>query len=100
MARGARLRGVSTRKSRFGGHHTTALWHREREIAHCHDDQADVRLGRAVVKQLRDELSADARIDLRRPGTDWILVRLRRTADVERALELLRVAMRANTIRR
>ena len=36
-----------------------------------------------------------ARIDLRRSGSDWILVRLRRTADVDRALELLRRAARA-----
>lgn len=38
---------------------------------------------------------SDARIDLRGPGFDWILIRVRTAADVERALELLRHAMHA-----
>ena len=54
-----------------------------------------MRLTRAVVRTLRDELRSDARIDLRGPSYDWILVRVRRGADVERALELLRHAIRA-----
>jgi hypothetical protein len=96
MARGARMRGVSTRHSRFKrGHDTDALWFGSREIAHCHNGQVDVRLTRAVVRELRDELRADARIDLRGPGFDWILVRVRNRDDVERALELLRHAIRA-----
>ena len=45
--------------------------------------------------RFRDELRSDARIDLRGPGFDWILIRVRTAADVERALELLRHAMRA-----
>ena len=96
MARGARRRGISLRPSRFRGpRHGVALWLGKREIAHCHDGQVDVRLTRAVVRELRDELRSDARIDLRGPGFDWILIRVRTVADVERALELLRHAMRA-----
>jgi hypothetical protein len=96
MARGARLRGVQRRPSRFRGRgHTDALWLGAREVAHCHNGQVDVRLTRAVVRKLRDELRMDARIDLRGPGYDWILVRVRNAADVERALELLRHALRA-----
>ena len=94
MARGARLRGVTVRQSKFRGH-TTALWLGSREIAHCHNGQADIRLTRELVGELGIELRTDARIDLRRSGSDWILVRLRRQADVDRALELLRRAMRA-----
>jgi len=94
MARGARMRGLRIRPSRFRGH-TDALWLGTREIAHCHNGQVDVRLTRAVVRELRDELRADARIDLRGPGFDWILVRVRHRADLERAIELLRHAMRA-----
>ncbi len=52
------------------------------------------RLRGATVRELRDELRGDARIDLRGPGFDWILVRVRTAADVERALELLRHAIR------
>ncbi len=96
MARGARVRGLRVRPSRFRGRgHTDALWLGTREIAHCHNGQVDVRLTRPVVRELRDELRSDARIDLRGPGYDWILVRVRTTADVERALELLRHAIRA-----
>ena len=95
MARGARLRGVAVRHSRFKkGHDSDALWIGTREIAHCHNGQADIRLTRAVVRELREELRADARIDLRGPGYDWILVRVRNAADVERAIELLRHAIR------
>jgi len=94
MARGARMRGVGIRPSRFKKGHTDALWLGTREIAHCHNGQVDVRLTRAVVRELRDELRADARIDLRGPGYDWILVRVRNRADVERAIELLRHAIR------
>jgi len=96
MARGARLRGIHIRPSRFRGRgHADALWLGTREIAHHHNGQVDVRLTRSVVRELRDELRSDARIDLRGPGFDWILVRVRTAADVERALELLRYAMRA-----
>src|SRR6058998_2692203 len=95
MQRGARMRGVQLRPSRFKKGHTDALWLGTREIAHCHNGQVDVRLTRAVVRELRDELRSDARIDLRGPGFDWILVRVRTRADVERALELLQYARRA-----
>jgi hypothetical protein len=94
MIRGARLRGVTVRQSKFRGH-KEALWLGSREIAHCHNGQADIRLTREVVRELGIELRTDARIDLRRSGSDWILVCLRRQADVERALELLRHAVRA-----
>ena len=80
--------------SRFKRGHTDALWAGTREIAHCHNGQVDVRLTRPVVRTLREELRGDARIDLRGPGYDWILVRVRTRADVERALELLRHAIR------
>ncbi len=96
MSRGARLRGIRLRPSRFRGRgHSTALWLGTREVAHCHNGQVDVRLTRAIVRELRDELRSDARIDLRGPGYDWILIRVRTAADVDRALELLRHAVRA-----
>ncbi len=96
MTRGARLRGVRIQASRFRGRgHGDALWLGTREIAHHHNGQVDVRLTRAVVRELRDELRSDARIDLRGAGFDWILVRVRTRADVERALELLRYATHA-----
>ena len=95
MARAAKIRGLSVRPSRFRWH-DAALWHGTHELAHCHNGQADIRLTRAVVRELRDELRMDARMDLRRTGTDWILIRLRVAADVDRALELVRRALRAD----
>ena len=94
MMRGARLRGITVRQSKFRKH-GAALWLGKTEVAHCHNGEVDVRLTRAVVRVMRYELRSDARIDLRGPGYEWILVRVRRTADVERALELLRHAIRA-----
>ena len=96
MARGARIRGVERRASRFKKGHTDALWVNGREVAHTHNGQVDFRLTRAVVRELRDELRSDARIDLRGPGFDWILLRVRNRADVERAMELLRHAIGAS----
>jgi hypothetical protein len=52
------------------------------------------------MRRMRGELRADLRINMRRPGSDWIIVYLRRTSDVERAIELLRLAIRANSIGR
>ena len=73
-ARGARMRGLRVRPSRFRGH-TDALWVGPRQIAHCHNGQVDARLTRAVVRELRDELRSDAPIarraavaDVRAPG--------------------------------
>lgn len=95
MRRGARMRGVRIAPSRFkGGGHTDALWCGTREVAHCHGGQVDVRLTRQVVRALRTELRSDARVDLRGPGFDWILIRVRTAGDVDRALELLRHAIR------
>jgi hypothetical protein len=97
MTRGARMRGVKVRQSKFKGH-GEALWVGKTEVAHCHNGEVDVRLTRAGVRAMRDELRSDARINLRGPGYDWILVRVRRAADVERALELLRHAVRVTRV--
>lgn len=99
MRRGAALKGVTAAPSRFG-FHRPALWLGARQIAHARRDDVEVRLTRGVMRRMRDELRADLRINMRQPGSDWIIVYLRRTSDVERAIELLRLAIRANTIRR
>ena len=97
MIRGARMRGITVKQSKFKGH-GQALWVGKTEVAHCHNGDVDVRLTRAGVRAMRDELRSDARIDLRGPGYDWILVRVRRRADIERALELLRHAIRVTRV--
>jgi len=68
------------------GHHGSGPSHGEHAV-----DRQPEQVARGPLVELR----GDARIDLRRSGSDWILVRLRRTEDVDRALELLRRAIRA-----
>jgi hypothetical protein len=99
MRRGAALRGIATAPSQFGSH-GPALWLGARQVAHPRGDDVEVRLTRGVMRRMREELRADLRINMRQPGSDWVIVYLRRTSDVERAIELLRLAIRANTIRR
>lgn len=95
LARGAAIRGLRHSPSRFGAH-PPALWLGRREIAHLHGDEVEVRLTRRGIGERRDELRRDLRIDLRRPGSDWVRLRLLRGDDVERALELLRAAIPRN----
>ena len=98
MKRGAAIRGMTTAPSQFGSH-LPALWLGAQQIAHRHREDVEIRLTRGAMRRLRDELRADLRINMRQPGSDWIIVYLRRTSDVNRAIELLRLAIRANTIR-
>jgi hypothetical protein len=98
MTRAGALSGITTAPSRFGSH-GPALWLGTRQIAHPRRGDVEVRLTRGLMRRMRDELRADLRINMRQPGSDWIIVYLRRTADVDRAIELLRLAVRAHTIR-
>jgi hypothetical protein len=45
---------------------------------------------------MRDELVPDARVDYRRPGSDWVRLQLWTADDVELAMRLLRIARKAN----
>jgi hypothetical protein len=95
LTAGAKLRGLRRAPSRFGSH-PPALWARSREIAHVHGQHVEIRLTRKVMARLRSELAGDARVDYRRPGSDWVRVQLHGTADLQLALRLLRVAILAN----
>lgn len=92
-----RVRGVEARPSQFGTH-PPAWWLGGREIAHAHQGKVEVRLTRRVMARMRDTLERDARIDYRRPGSDWVRLQLRTGADVDQALRLLRIAVRANRL--
>jgi hypothetical protein len=94
-ARAARIRGLAARPSQFGSH-PPAWWLGRREIAHAHRGHLEVRLTRQVMARMRGDLEADARVDYRRPGSDWVRLQLRTSNDVELALGLLRIAIRAN----
>jgi len=94
------LPGVEMRPSRFGSE-TLAFAVGTREIAHFHGArEIDLRLTRAVIRRLRGDLEADARV---LPGgdalgaSDWVAFRFTRRADLGRAAELARLALGANT---
>ncbi len=84
--------GVEERRSRFG--HEVAFFHEGHEFLHLHGaTEADVRLGRAAIDELRARLVADKRIRLRAGGSDWVVVRLSRPEDVDFVLELVSRAL-------
>ena len=98
-ARTTRVRGLKARPSQFGSH-PPAWWLGRREIAHAHRGHIELRLTRKVMSRMREELAADARVDYRRPGSDWLRLQLRTSADVDLAMQLLPLAVRANRVMR
>ena len=81
--------GVTSRPHRFGG--LEYVYGENREIGHTHGDQlVDIPLTRRV----RDELVAAGRAEPHHvlPDTGWITFRLRQPADVDKAIELFRLA--------
>jgi hypothetical protein len=91
------VRGILPRPSQFGSH-PPAWWFGSREIAHAHRGVVEVRLTRAVMARMRDELGRDARVDYRRPGSDWVRLQLRTPDDVALAMRLLLIARKANSL--
>jgi len=74
-----------------------AIWCNGKELAHVDASGAlDVRLTRAVIRELRATLRADDRVTLRRSTSDWIEVRIDRPSDVAFAVELVERAAGAH----
>jgi hypothetical protein len=95
MDRGAEIDGAQLGAGAFAA--GAALWVGRREIAHIDADGAlDLRLTKAVIRRHRVEFDSDERTTLRAPGSDWLEIRVDRTADVDFALSLVEEAVRAN----
>jgi Luciferase len=74
-----------------------ALWVGKREIAHFDDEHTlDIRLTKHAIRDRRRELTANARIHLRRGHSDWLEIRIEDQSDFEYALTLVRDAILAN----
>jgi len=74
-----------------------AYWVHGKEIAHFEDeDVIEIRLTRSVVRERREVLQDDPRIDLRYPGSDWITVRFSSPADMALVLDLVEAAAEAH----
>jgi sugar phosphate isomerase/epimerase len=86
----ARLRGVDglvESPSIFGPE--DAFWCNGKEIAHFHGaDVVELRLTKAVIRELRPLLRADDRVTLRKGTSDWIEVRVVATSDIDFLVDL------------
>src|SRR4029077_1153968 len=90
-----RVRGVVVSPSMFGA--GDAYWCNGKEIAHFENESVlEVRLTQGEIRERREELKADRRVELRPSGADWLTVRLASSSDVAFALALVRVAARAH----
>jgi hypothetical protein len=74
-----------------------AVWVGKREVAHVGGpDVLEVRLTKALIRDRKDALKADARIELRKNASDWLHVRVKTPADYDFAFALVRDAIAAN----
>ena len=74
-----------------------AYWCNGKEIAHFESDTViEVRLTKAEIRERRERLEADPRVELRPSGADWITVTLASTRDVAFVVDLVRVAVKAH----
>ena len=89
------LHAVDQRPSRFAD--KPAFFVGRREIAHFHGNNAiDLRLTRARIGALKAELQEDSRVELRPSASDWVEFTFRRKQDLDRAVELVELAVEAN----
>jgi hypothetical protein len=89
-----RRAGVELRSSRFSDR--PALWIEGREFLHYHPgDDVDIRLTRAVIRELRAELRDDPRAAMR-GSSDWIEYTIDTDAAAGVALRLAERAAAAN----
>lgn len=87
--------GVEVSPSMFGT--DDAIWCNGKEIAHFDaDDVVDVRLTKAVIREMRAELRSDERVTLRKRASDWIEVRMSTTNDVDAVVALVERAAAAH----
>lgn len=74
-----------------------AFWCNGKEIAHFDvADVIDVRLTKAVIRELLPTLRDDPRVELRRGSSDWIEVRLASKGDIAFVVELAERAAAAH----
>jgi hypothetical protein len=94
----ARLRGIEgvvESDSAFGA--GDAFWCNGKEIAHFDSaDVVDLRLTKAVIRELRPALREDNRVELRKGSSDWVEVRLASKEDIAFVVELAERAAAAH----
>jgi hypothetical protein len=74
-----------------------AFWCNGKEIAHFDSgDVFDIRLTRAVIRELRPVLRDDSRVELRKSTSDWIEVHVASSDDLDFVIELAERAAAAH----
>jgi hypothetical protein len=90
-----RIDGIAESGSAFS--EGDAFWVNGTQIAHfAGDDTIELRLTRREIAARRAELKSDHRVILRPSGADWMTLRFMSPRDVERIIELARVAATAH----
>jgi luciferase-like monooxygenase len=87
---------VARSPSMFHDDDTDAWWLNARQIAMFEDEELAIRLTRKAISDQRARLKTDDHVDLRKSGSDWIMVRVDRQADADLAYELFVLAAEAN----
>jgi hypothetical protein len=88
--------GLARRPSRYGDHRSYFVG--TREIAHFHGDgRMDVRLTSELIRDLKKRGVLDPRVSTRGPAAQWATVPLEDEADIDLALEMVDLAMQANS---
>ena len=90
-----RVRGLVVSDAMFGT--GDAYWCNGKEVAHFESNTViEVRLTKPEIRDRRERLKADARVELRPSGADWITVTLASPRDVAFVVDLVRVAVKAH----
>lgn len=91
----ARIPGMLEGESVFSS--GPAYWVNGKQVAHFIDDERmELRLTKPVIRELRAELTEDARIELRSSSSDWIIVRLADQTDIGFVFDLAARAAEAH----
>jgi|SRR5581483_4637091 len=89
------IEGVVRSESMFA--EVDAWWVNGKEIAHFHsEDEIEIRVTKAVIRERRAELKADPRVVLRTGASDWLTVVAKTAADAEFIVELAERAAEAH----
>jgi hypothetical protein len=66
------------------------------QVANADGDKLGLRLTRQVISEHRQRLKLELSVDLRRSGSDWIIVEVDTAADCDLVMELAPLAARAH----
>ncbi len=86
---------VDKRKSKWSSNDAYSI--KGREFVHFHgSNKIDIRLTKKLQKKFADMIKGDARVESRIRPSEWVMLTLLKTNDVEFAYHLIRLAHMAN----